>query len=627
MRPRLYAILTASAILLIFFVVIGKGTAAIFDEKIGTALKGVGNRYGLVVEYDAASFVSPTGVSVSGVRVSLPDRDPFLRLGSLKAGLDWVSYLAGRPFVTSLSADDVELVVRQEADGTWEVTRIRRRAVENAPGGRGAIAWPLEVGVTDITLTIDRPSDSSTRTIDEIEGTVDVPLRSFRLAMEHDRERAVVSGETRGVARISVEAESVGIGLLSAFTGRTLDLSTATATLAGGMELVHADEWFVRFEGTLDGLAVNHAILARGAAEGISFGYEVDLYRKGGTLLVRQASVGIGSESVALSGTVARRDGNAIVNLAAVFDRFRLGPAVDAIPRSLLPHLPDLAVTGEVNGEFSFFLDTARPPSLDYKWKGSVESFAILATGPEVDVAGKRDSFLYVAHLPGGETRAILVGPRNPNFVPISAVPAVLVDAVLTAEDGGFFAHKGFSPRHMRDAIVENLEAGRIVRGASTLSMQLAKNLFLSRERTLSRKIEEAFLTLALEQELEKRRMLEIYLNIIEWGPDVFGIGPAARYYFQKPASQLDAVESAFLASIIARPTRRWGQKPLETVGEGWWTYLRVILCKMYRRGNVDIEVLKEAGVSDTALRQVLAESATSGEIDAPLAPPPRTAY
>ena len=130
----------------------------------------------------------------------------------------------------------------------------------------------------------------------------------------------------------------------------------------------------------------------------------------------------------------------------------------------------------------------------------------------------------------------------------------------------------------MRNSFVENLEAGRIVRCASTITMQLAKNLFLSPERTFSRKFEEMFITMMLEQNLPKGRLMEIYLNIIEWGDGLYGIGPAARYYFNKSPGELKAVESAFLASIIARPRKHWQPDPLSKISEGWWRYLHVIL-------------------------------------------------
>ena len=150
------------------------------------------------------------------------------------------------------------------------------------------------------------------------------------------------------------------------------------------------------------------------------------------------------------------------------------------------------------------------------------------------------------------------------------------------------------------------------MRGASTISMQLAKNLFLSPERTLSRKLEEALITIALEQSLDKQRIMEIYLNIIEWGDGIYGIGPAARYYFGKSPARLSAVESAFLASIIARP-RICRPDPFSRLGHWWRQYLRVILYKMYRMGAADLDDMIEV-VSGKEEWQVEAPAKADGQ-------------
>jgi len=194
-----------------------------------------------------------------------------------------------------------------------------------------------------------------------------------------------------------------------------------------------------------------------------------------------------------------------------------------------------------------------------------------------------------------------------------------LISAVITAEDAGFFSHKGFSQRGIRDSFAENLEAGRIVRGASTISMQLAKNLFLTRERTFSRKFEETFITMALEQNLSKERIMEIYLNIIEWGDGIYGIGQAAHFYFSKVPRELKPVESAFLASIIARTGDNWEPDPLSTISEGWRKYMHVILCKMYERGGAGIEDLREAGVPEGRIRELIEDEEQDESAPSPL--------
>ena len=127
---------------------------------------------------------------------------------------------------------------------------------------------------------------------------------------------------------------------------------------------------------------------------------------------------------------------------------------------------------------------------------------------------------------------------------------------MLTTEDGGFFRHHGFNTCAIRTALIANIKAGRFVRGASTITMQLAKNLFLSREKTLSRKLEELILTDYLEQTFTKDEMMELYLNVIEFGPDVYGVTAAADHYFGRTPAELNLAECLFLASLLPQPLR-----------------------------------------------------------------------
>jgi monofunctional biosynthetic peptidoglycan transglycosylase len=139
-------------------------------------------------------------------------------------------------------------------------------------------------------------------------------------------------------------------------------------------------------------------------------------------------------------------------------------------------------------------------------------------------------------------------------WVPYERISPNLKRAVIAAEDGKFLDHDGFDWEAIEKAHEKNRKQGKIVAGASTISQQLAKNLFLSGSRTWWRKGQEAVITLMLEQVLDKRRILEIYLNVIEWGEGVFGAEAAAQHYFGRPASQLTREQAARLAAMIPRP-------------------------------------------------------------------------
>jgi monofunctional biosynthetic peptidoglycan transglycosylase len=140
--------------------------------------------------------------------------------------------------------------------------------------------------------------------------------------------------------------------------------------------------------------------------------------------------------------------------------------------------------------------------------------------------------------------------------VPYERISTSLKRAVIAAEDARFLYHEGFDWEAIQTAMQKNEQHGKVVAGASTISQQLAKNMFLSGSRSYLRKGEEAIITWMMERTLSKRRILELYLNLAEWGDGVFGAEAAARHHFGVPASALTAEQAAWLAAILPSPKR-----------------------------------------------------------------------
>jgi monofunctional biosynthetic peptidoglycan transglycosylase len=171
-------------------------------------------------------------------------------------------------------------------------------------------------------------------------------------------------------------------------------------------------------------------------------------------------------------------------------------------------------------------------------------------------------------------------------WVPYAQISPLLRRAVLIAEDDAFFAHGGLDWNEIRSAARANLERRRIVRGGSTITQQLAKNLYLGKERTILRKIREVILARRMEQQLSKRRIFELYLNLIEWGDGIFGVGAAAQRHFGVPAGHVDARQAALLAAVIINPRRYSPSEPSRRIERR----ARMILGRMYRRGHLSEE-------------------------------------
>jgi len=262
---------------------------------------------------------------------------------------------------------------------------------------------------------------------------------------------------------------------------------------------------------------------------------------------------------------------------------------------------PKLAPPGGapgIVGQLAGGLRVAGPLRDPAEWQveGSMD-LSRLAPASQDSSAKLRRPFIFEAQVAGGGSRRVLVGPENPAFVPLAELPDHVVRAVLESEDAGFFGHPGFD----LSAVQEALASGGRLRGASTLTQQLAKNLFLSRERTLSRKVREALATVALEVAVGKRRILEIYLNLVEWGQGVNGIGEAARHWFGKDARTLSPKEAVMLATVIPNPVRYEMYRRKGALTPAWEARVADLLGKLHAIGVLD----------DAALRAAEAETLT----------------
>jgi monofunctional biosynthetic peptidoglycan transglycosylase len=144
--------------------------------------------------------------------------------------------------------------------------------------------------------------------------------------------------------------------------------------------------------------------------------------------------------------------------------------------------------------------------------------------------------------------------PTESTYVKISRISDYLQKAIVLTEDSSFFIHKGFDFQQIENSFKANLEKGRFARGGSTITQQLSKNLFLTKDKTLKRKIFEALITMRMEKVLSKKEILEKYLNVVQFGEGLYGVKAASEFYFNKPPSSLSIVESAFLAFLLPSP-------------------------------------------------------------------------
>ncbi len=226
-----------------------------------------------------------------------------------------------------------------------------------------------------------------------------------------------------------------------------------------------------------------------------------------------------------------------------------------SLPEGLFHTLYGIKTSGNLSYNLNFFVDLSQPDSLTFFSELKREKFHIERFG-KVNYTLLDSNFVYTAFEKEEPVRSFVVGPSNPGFTPLNQISPYLRNAILCTEDGGFFTHRGFIPEAFQQSIVQNIKQKRFARGGSTITMQLVKNVFLKRNKTIARKLEEILIVWLIENQglCSKERMYEVYLNIIEWGPNIYGVTEASRFYFNKKPSELTLQESIYLASIIPKP-------------------------------------------------------------------------
>ena len=223
-----------------------------------------------------------------------------------------------------------------------------------------------------------------------------------------------------------------------------------------------------------------------------------------------------------------------------------------------------------------------------------IVSIALLP--PVSDLANRKTNVSIQVKDWQGTYHPFIVGPKNRYWTPSASIPPEMKWSVILAEDANFYKHEGIDVKAIKNAIKYDLEKKSFAKGASTLTQQVAKNIYLSREKTITRKLKEVYLALRMEQELTKGRIIELYLNVVELGPTVYGIGHGSRYYFGKRPSDLTPRECAFLAAMLPGP--RVAYNPYRN------------MAKVLRRSDMILKLLKAKGVlGEGEYRAALAEA------------------
>jgi len=257
-----------------------------------------------------------------------------------------------------------------------------------------------------------------------------------------------------------------------------------------------------------------------------------------------------------------------------------------AIPETVRAPLAGLGLDGTIGVEVKAMAPHAGEARLDVALDLRCRAVA--------EASGKDPRAIARHQFPDGQERRF--AESDPDFAALGGLPRHVVAAFVSAEDGRFFSHRGIDPIELGRSFAADVAARKPVRGGSTLTQQVAKNLWLGRDRTLGRKLVEAVLAWRLEATLDKRRILEIYLGVIELGEGVWGLTAGARRWFDVPPSRLTVPQAAFLAAITPEP--RSAERRIREAGgldERTRERTRIVLGAMKKDKAIDRETYERA--------------------------------
>ena len=543
---------------------------ALLKKMVAKAIAKADKDYGLEVKIGSAGFTGLSTVKMTNISVVPKDRDTLSNIGELSVGVKLFPLIFGKVKLSEVKLNNgfVSVVLK---DSTTNIDFILKRKKKDSTQTNGKANLP-EIASNILNQVLYKiPDDmdeknmifklndhdtakltfATTATIDggDLKSTIDV---------NNNESTWHVNGYVNpGSKELSFTAYADGKKLELPYLNNKLHAKISFDTLQ--TELKNAkysgDDYKISGSWSVKNMLINQPRIASN-----------DIIVQSAKL---DADILVGPNFIALDSTSTAYLKNAQIH---PFVKYTLGKnkiyelklnaeeqdaqgVLDAFPQGLFESLEGLKVQGKVKYNLNFYLDTKVPDSVRFSSTLTPVDFKIVQWG-KTNLQKINSPFVYTPYEYGKPMRDITIGPSNPNFTPLSSISKNFINAVLTAEDPSFFTHNGFVEESIRKSIAVNFKEKKFKRGGSTISMQLVKNVYLSRQKTLARKAEEILIVWLIEHNhlVSKQRMLEVYFNIMELGQNIYGIGEASRYYFGKQPADLTIGDGLFLASIVPKP-------------------------------------------------------------------------
>jgi len=544
---------------------------SLLKSAIERGINKAKNNYNLNVKIGSYGFSGFSTVYFKDINVVPEQRPQLANIQSLKIGIKLWPLIFGDikvaefemenasiTFIKKDSTSNYEFLFKKnKADSTKLNNTIDLADLANKLLNKTLDKIPEEMRINQFMVKFD--NDSTHLSLLTENATIHNKAVNFTIkvngnqAIWHINGEAIPSDQYLDL-KLFAEHQKVEIPYLQTKYHLKLSFDTVRTQLINAEK--NGNQFEIQGKWTIKNLLVNHPkiaandILVKDAALDAKF-------------LIGENSIALDSSSVVYAGKIKLNPfikytirPNKIYEMQIHSDTQSAQEIFNAFPVGLFESLEGIKTQGNLKYDLHFYLDSSKPD--DVIFNSSLKpsgDFKILRFG-KTNFQKINASFTYIPFEKGKPVRAIIVGPENPNYTPIEQISPNMRNALLTSEDPSFYWNKGFVEESIRQSIATNFKTKSFKRGGSTISMQLVKNIYLNRQKNLARKIEEILIVWLIENQRlsSKNRMYEVYLNIIEWGRNIYGIGEAAHYYFDKTPSELSLGEAIYLAHIVPKP-------------------------------------------------------------------------
>jgi len=544
---------------------------ALLQKMIAKAMSKANKDYDLDVKIGEAGFSGLSTVHMTNITVVPKERDTLTTISDMTIGVKLWPLIFGNVKLAEMNLHDgkINLVFkdsltnidfilkRKKKDNTEKKDKMALSDIANNLLNQILYKVPDDMEIKNLLFTVN-DNDTAKLSFMTTTATIDGGMLQSTILVNSNEATWHVNGEVKAGKKhfdimVFADNKKVELPYLNNKLHAKLSFDTIRTVLKGAD--YSGDDYKIEGSWSVRNLLINHPRIA------------------GNDIVVPEARIDadllIGSNYLALDSTSTiylkkaelhpylkyTLSPNKIYEVKLQAPEQDAQEILNAFPQGLFESLEGLKVSGKVKYALNFYLDSSQPDSVKFDSGLTPTNFKIVKWGKN-NLQKINEPFIYTPYEYGKPMRDIMIGPSNPNYTPLSQVSSNFKNAILTSEDPSFFSHKGFVQESIRKSFAVNFKEKKFVRGGSTISMQLVKNVFLSRKKTLARKAEEILIVWLIENNklVSKNRMLEVYFNIIEMGQNVYGIGEATRHYFGKSPSELNIGEGIFLANIVPRP-------------------------------------------------------------------------